>query len=148
MTASGLPLFLALGLAGLTISLIHFRQLEALDASAAKLGRTQKFLDSIIENMPLSVAVKDARDRCYVLINRTAEAIFGIARGDLIGKRTQDQSDQETAKNLFPLADEALTTRDLQTIAEHTVCTPHNGTRILTTKNLSLSDETGAKRTN
>ena len=59
----GLGLFLALSLAGLTISLIHFRQLEALDASAAKLGRTQKFLDTIIENMPLSVAVKDARDR-------------------------------------------------------------------------------------
>jgi hypothetical protein len=51
----GLGLFLALSLAGLTISLIHFRQLEALDASAAKLGRTQKFLDTIIENMPLSV---------------------------------------------------------------------------------------------
>src|SRR6202043_3102069 len=135
-TVIGVGLFLALALAGLTISLMHFRQLEALDASAAKLGRTQNFLDNIIENMPLSVAVKDARDRCYVLINRTAEAIFGIARGDLIGKRANNLSDQETTKNLFPLADEALTTQDLQTIAEHTVCTPHNGTRILTTKNL------------
>src|SRR6202163_1602322 len=145
-TGIALGLFLALALAGLTISLMHFRQLEALDASAAKLGRTQKFLDSIIENMPLSVAVKDARDRCYVLINRTAEAIFGIARGDLIGRRAHDPSEKETAKNLFPLADEALTTRDLQTIAEHTVCTPHNGTRILTTKNLSIPDETGDQR--
>jgi diguanylate cyclase (GGDEF)-like protein/PAS domain S-box-containing protein len=145
-TGIGLGLFLALALVGLTISLVHFRQLEALDASAAKLGRTQKFLDSIIENMPLSVAVKDARDRCYVLINRTAEAIFGIARGDLIGRRAHDPSEKETAKNLFPLADEALRTRDLQTIAEHTVCTPHNGTRILTTKNLSIPDETGEQR--
>src|SRR5579872_6629068 len=102
----GMGLFLALALAGLTISLIHFRQLEALDASAAKLGRTQKFLDTIIENMPVSVAVKDARDRCYVLINRTAEAIFGISRGDLIGKNSHD--DRETAETLFPLADEAL----------------------------------------
>src|ERR1700680_4554430 len=39
-TGIGLGLFLALALAGLTISLIHFRQLEALDASAATLGRT------------------------------------------------------------------------------------------------------------
>src|SRR6202048_2665217 len=145
-TGIGLGLFLALALVGLTISLVHFRQLEAIDASTAKLGRTQKFLDSIIENMPLSVAVKDAQDRCYILINRTAEAIFGIVRGDLIGRRAQDQSDKETAKNLFPLADEALRTRDLQTIAEHTVCTPHNGTRILTTKNLSIPDETGDQR--
>ncbi|HZC81762.1 MAG TPA: DUF3365 domain-containing protein, partial [Nitrospiraceae bacterium] len=96
----GLGLFLALALAGLTISLIHFGQLEALDASSAKLDHTQKFLDNIIDNMPVSVAVKDARDRCYVLINRTAEAIFGIARGDLIGKRAHDWSDKESAETL------------------------------------------------
>ncbi len=145
-TGIGLGLFLALALAGLTISLVHFRQLEALDASAAKLGRTQKFLDNIIENMPLSVVVKDARDRCYVLINRTAETIFGIARGDLIGRRAHDPSSSEAANDLFPLADEALRSRDLQTIDEHTIHTRHNGTRILTTKNLSISDETGEQR--
>jgi diguanylate cyclase (GGDEF)-like protein/PAS domain S-box-containing protein len=142
----GLGLFLALALAGLTISLMHFRQLEALDASAAKLGRTQNFLDNIIENMPVSVAVKDARDRCYVLINRTAEAIFGIARGDLIGKSTQDASGKEAANDLFPLGSEALRTRELQTIDEHVVHTHHNGTRILTTRNLSIPDETGEQR--
>jgi len=143
-TVIGVGLFLALALAGLTISLMHFRQLEALDASAAKLGRTQNFLDSIIENMPVSVAVKDARDRCYVLINRTAEAIFGIVRGDLIGRSTNDPSNKET--DLFPLAAEALQTRELQTIGEHVVHTPHNGTRILTTRNLSIPDETGEQR--
>jgi diguanylate cyclase (GGDEF)-like protein/PAS domain S-box-containing protein len=141
----GLGLFLALSLAGLTISLIHFRQLEALDESAAKLGRTQKFLDTIIENMPLSVAVRDVRDRCLVLINRTAEAIFGIERGNLIGKGMHGHC-EETEQNLFPLADEALTTLDLQTIGEHTVSTPHNGARILNTRNLSIPDETGEQR--
>jgi diguanylate cyclase (GGDEF)-like protein/PAS domain S-box-containing protein len=142
----GIGLFLALALAGLTISLMHFRQLEALDASAAKLGRTQNFLDSIIENMPVSVAVKDARDRCYVLINRTAEAIFGIARGELIGRSSVDPSNKDTANDLFPLAGEALRTQELQTIGEHLVHTPHNGTRILTTRNLSIPDENGEPR--
>src|ERR1700730_7405402 len=142
----GLGLFLALAFAGLTISLMHFRQLEALNTSAAKLGRTQNFLDSIIENMPVSVAVKDARDRCYVLINRTAETIFGIARGDLIGKPASDAPGKEIANDLFPLAGEALQTRDLQTIGEHVVHTPHNGTRILTTRNLAIPDETGEQR--
>jgi diguanylate cyclase (GGDEF)-like protein/PAS domain S-box-containing protein len=143
---TGLGLFLALALAGLMISLFHFRQLEALNASAAELGRTQKFLDSIIENMPVSVAVRDARDRCYVLINRTAEAIFGIARGDLIGKQAHDLPNNETANDLFPLAGEALRTRDLQTIDDHVVETRHNGTRILTTRNMSIPDETGEPR--
>src|ERR1700720_412792 len=142
----GVGLFLALTLAGLTISLIHFRQLEALDASAAKLGRTQKFLATIIENMPLSVAVRDVRDRCFVLINRTAESIFGIKRGNLIGRDVHGSSDEETAQNLFPLAEDALTTAVLRTFDEQTVCTPHNGARILTTKNLSIPDETGEQR--
>src|ERR1700675_1736161 len=142
----GLGLFLALALAGLTISLMHFRQLEAIDASSAKLGRMQNFLDSIIENMPVSVAVKDARDRCYVLINRTAEAIFGIARGELIGRSGHDPSNMETANDLFPLAGEALRTRELQTVGEHMVHTRHNGTRVLTTRNLSIPDESGEPR--
>jgi diguanylate cyclase (GGDEF)-like protein/PAS domain S-box-containing protein len=145
-TGTGFGLFLALALAGLMISLLHFRQLEALNASAAELGRTQNFLDSIIENMPVSVAVRDARDRCYVLINRTAEAIFGIARGDLIGKRADDLPGSEIAEHLFPLASEALRTRDLQTIDDPVVETGHNGTRTLTTRNLSIPDETGEPR--
>src|ERR1700690_2261715 len=145
-TGTGFGLFLALALAGLMISLLHFRQLEALNASAAELGRTQNFLDSIIENMPVSVAVKDARNRCYVLINRTAEAIFGIARGDLIGKRADDLPNNENATDLFPLAGEALRTRDLQTIDNHVVDTRHNGTRILTTRNLSIPDQSGEPR--
>jgi diguanylate cyclase (GGDEF)-like protein/PAS domain S-box-containing protein len=144
--AIGLGLFFALAFAGLMISLLHFRQLEALNASTAELGRTQNFLDSIIENMPVSVAVKDARDRCYVLINRTAETIFGIARGDLIGKQADGLLSKDAASDLFPLADEAVHSRDLQTIDEHVVHTRHNGTRILTTRNLSIPDETGEPR--
>jgi diguanylate cyclase (GGDEF)-like protein/PAS domain S-box-containing protein len=143
---TGLGLFFALAFAGLMISLLHFRQLEALNASTAELGRTQNFLDSIIENMPVSVAVKDARDRCYVLINRTAETIFGIARGDLIGKQANGLLSKDSASGLFPLADEAAHSRDLQTIDEHVVHTRHNGTRILTTRNLSIPDETGEPR--
>jgi diguanylate cyclase (GGDEF)-like protein/PAS domain S-box-containing protein len=143
---TGIGLFLALAFAGLMISLIHFRQLEALNASAAELGRTQNFLDSIIENMPVSVAVKDARNRSYVLINRTAEAIFGIARGNLIGNKVNGLPNHDAASDLFPLADEASRTRDVQTIDEHVVHTRHNGTRILTTRNLSISDETGEPR--
>jgi diguanylate cyclase (GGDEF)-like protein/PAS domain S-box-containing protein len=142
----GVGLFLALALAGLIISLFHFRQLEALDVAAAELGRAENFLDTIIENMPVSVAVKDARDQRYVLINRTAEAIFGLARGDLIGKHVDDPSNKALADVLFPLGGEASHTGDLQTIDEHVVETHHNGTRILATKNLSIPDEVGEPR--
>src|SRR6202521_781902 len=96
--------------------------------------------------MPVSDVVRDARDRCYVLIHRTAEAIFGRTGGDLIGTRTPDQCAKETVNDLFPLAGEALRTRELQTVDEHVGHTRHNGTRILTTRNLSIPDETGEQR--
>src|SRR6266850_4286349 len=142
----GVGLFLALALAGLIISLIHFCQLEALNAGAAELDRTQNFLDTIIENMPVSIAVKDARDQCYVLFNRTAEAIFGMVRGDLIGKHVDDPSNKEVADALFPRGGEASHTGDLQVIDEHVVDTHHNGKRVLATKNLSIADEIGEPR--
>jgi diguanylate cyclase (GGDEF)-like protein/PAS domain S-box-containing protein len=142
----GVGLFLALALAGLIISLIYFRQLEALDAGAAELGRTQNFLDTIIENLPVSIVVKDARDQRYVLINRTAEAIFGMARGELIGRHVDDPSNKEVADTLFPGGGEALHTGDLQVIDEHVVNTHHNGKRVLATKNLSILDEIGEQR--
>src|SRR4030081_3589939 len=142
----GVGLFLALALAGLIISLIHFRPLEALDAGAAELGRTQNFLDTIIENMPVSIAVKDARDQCYVLLNRTAEAIFGMGPGDLIGKLVPHPPTKEGARALFPRGGEASHTGDLQVIDEHVVDTHHNGKRVLATKNLSIADEKGEPR--
>src|SRR6202790_262867 len=52
----------------------------------------------------------------------------------------------ETANDLFPLAGEALRTRELQTVGEHMVHTRHNGTRVLTTRNLSIPDESGEPR--
>ena len=142
----GAGLFVALALAGLMISLVHFRQLEALGASATELGRTRNFLDTIIENMPVSIAVKDARDQCYVLINRTAETIFGMARGDLIGRPVNDPANEAVGRGLFPLGGEASHSGDLQVIDEHVVDTPHNGSRVLATKNLSISDEVGEPR--
>ena len=41
-----------------------------------ELRRTRTFLDTIIENMPAILTVKDARDLRYVLVNRAAEAML------------------------------------------------------------------------
>src|SRR5262249_41599484 len=38
----------------------------------------RKFLDTLVEHMPITVSVKDARDGRYVLINRSAETLFGV----------------------------------------------------------------------
>ncbi|WP_246756670.1 bifunctional diguanylate cyclase/phosphodiesterase [Bradyrhizobium diazoefficiens] len=52
--------------------------------------RAREFLDSIIENIPIAVFAKDARDSRYVLLNRAGEEYFGMPRHRMLGK-TPDQ---------------------------------------------------------
>ncbi|NJR62281.1 MAG: PAS domain S-box protein [Cyanobacteria bacterium CRU_2_1] len=51
-----------------------------------ELLQSQKFLDTIIDNIPLAVFVKDVHnDFRYVLINKSSEKILGFAREGAIG---------------------------------------------------------------
>ena len=52
--------------------------------------RAREFLDSIIENIPIAVFAKDARDSRYVLLNRAGEDYYGMPREEMLGK-TPDQ---------------------------------------------------------
>src|SRR5205807_9693057 len=41
-----------------------------------ELDRTKTFLNTVIENVPATLVVKDARDHRYVLVNRAAEELW------------------------------------------------------------------------
>ena len=55
-----------------------------------ELDETRKFLDSIIENIPVSVVVKDAKTRKYLLVNRAFETMLGIPRSELLDRTAFD----------------------------------------------------------
>ncbi|MPZ39209.1 MAG: EAL domain-containing protein [Rhizobiales bacterium] len=57
--------------------------------------RNREFLDQIIENVPVTIVVKDAATRRFVLANRAAENLWSFDRRDAIGK---------TPYELFPKA--------------------------------------------
>lgn len=57
--------------------------------------RNQTFLREIIDHIPSQITVKDVHDRRYLLVNRVAEAQFGISRDFILGK---------TAFDVFPKA--------------------------------------------
>jgi diguanylate cyclase (GGDEF)-like protein/PAS domain S-box-containing protein len=138
----GLGLFLALGVVGLAISIAHFRQIAEREAAAAELARTRTFLHTIIENMPAVVTVKDAVKQCYVLVNRTAERIFGIPRETMIGRRLHDIFPKAQADLSSDSDREALESRTLRDIGEQWVDTPQ-GQRILSTKKLPILGANG-----
>ena len=47
--------------------------------------RAREFLDSIIENIPIAVFAKDAKDSRYVLLNRAGEEYYGMPREEMLG---------------------------------------------------------------
>jgi PAS domain S-box-containing protein len=74
------------------------------------LARTEQFLVTILENIPEGVVAKDARNLCYVFVNRAAEKMIGMSRAELIGK---------TARELFPgAAADLIERRDRQLLAQ------------------------------
>ncbi|MGL9619775.1 EAL domain-containing protein [Bradyrhizobium sp. U531] len=52
--------------------------------------RAREFLDSIIENIPIAVFAKDAKDSRYVLLNRAGEEYYGMPREQMLGKTPEE----------------------------------------------------------
>src|SRR5262249_35434317 len=60
-------------------------------------ARNRRFLDLVIENVPVSIVVRNATDRKYVLINRAGEELFGISRCEIVGRTVHDFLSKEHA---------------------------------------------------
>lgn len=67
------------------------RYTDELELARRKSEDQKSLLDSLLNNMPLSVFAKDVKDDFnYVIINKAAEEFFGHAAKDMIGKNDYD----------------------------------------------------------
>ena len=107
------------------------------------LRRLTAFLDSIVENIPDMIFLKDAKSLRFVRINRAAEELIGLPRDDLLGKCDYDFFPKEQA-DFFTEGDrEALNGKELIIIKEEALQTRHKGERILHTKKVPILDLNG-----
>ncbi len=105
--------------------------------------RTKAFLDTVIENVPVTLLVKDARDLRYVLVNRAAEELWGLPRAELIGKNAHDLFANDHA-NVVAARDAAVLKSCHQvSIEEHEMHTPRNGTRLVSSKRVAIMGANG-----
>jgi len=108
-----------------------------------ELDRTRTFLDTVIENVPVMLIVKDAREHRYVLINRASEAFFGVARADMIGKTAFDVFPKEQA-DLMDVRDNDVLQSGEQMLVENNPVQPAGGAvRLMTSKRLAIRDDNG-----
>ena len=138
-----LVLFLVLGLAGFVFSYQHFQQMNERETVNAELGRMRSFLDTVIENIPSILSVKDIRQQTYILVNRAATVLFGYTKEQMAGKSVHELYSQEQADYFRARDQEAIALRGEPLPHEHIVSAPHNGERILNSTKLAIKGEDG-----
>ncbi len=108
-----------------------------------EIKQTNYFLDSILENIPNMIFVKEAKELRFVRFNKAGEKLLGYSREDLIGKNDYDFFDKEQADFFTSKDREVFKNQEVLDIAEEPIDTK-NGKRWLHTKKLTVTDEQGA----
>jgi PAS domain S-box-containing protein len=108
-----------------------------------ELERSERFLQSVLVNLPTMVFVKDADELRFVRMNRAEEELLGCSPGELVGKNDHDLFPKSVADAFVAKDREAFATEDVVDIPEELIEIPGNGTRVLHTRKIGLRDETG-----
>jgi PAS domain S-box-containing protein len=97
-----------------------------------ELERTKSFLNTIFENVPVTIYVKDARDGRYILVNRAAEKLWGKERDQALGKTAHDLFPPSTANAIAARDSEILRSKE-RTLSHvmHRVEMPDGGSRLV-----------------
>jgi two-component system sensor histidine kinase UhpB len=129
----------------LTASLLRRSLRYAVERKRAEveLRRSEVFLESIVENIPHMIFVKDAGELRFVRFNRAGEELLGHRRQNLIGKSDYELFPKEEA-DFFTGADrEVLRKCEVLDIPEEPILTRTKGQRCLHTKKIPILDENG-----
>jgi diguanylate cyclase (GGDEF)-like protein/PAS domain S-box-containing protein len=108
-----------------------------------ELDRTRKFLDAMIENIPVTILVKHASDLSFAFINRAGEQLFGVPRAEVIGKTSHSLNTDAEAQHIESLDREALQSGRQILVGDQEIHTPHNGVRTVTVRKLAISGANG-----
>jgi diguanylate cyclase (GGDEF)-like protein/PAS domain S-box-containing protein len=108
-----------------------------------ELEHTRTFLDTIIENVPSPIIVKEVGSRRYLLINRAAEKYLGIDRATMLGKRAVDVMSRAAADHIEAEDQKLMESGKINFLGEHAIDTPGNGTRIVTTTRMQVKGADG-----
>jgi diguanylate cyclase (GGDEF)-like protein/PAS domain S-box-containing protein len=108
-----------------------------------ELEQTRSFLNTVIENVPSPIIVKDMPGLRYRLINRAAEKFIGVRRETILGKTARETMPASITETIESQDDKLVETNEAVFFDEHTVITPGNGTRIATATRLPVMDADG-----
>ncbi|MGB8645802.1 MAG: GAF domain-containing protein [Anaerolineae bacterium] len=121
-------------------------ELEERKRTEQELRRTEQFLDSVIENLPVALFTKDARDLKYLRWNKAEEEMIGRSRDQIIGKTPYDLYPQEQADMFVAQDREVLKSKVLLDIPEEKSYSQTKGYRYMHTRIVPILDDQGEPR--
>jgi diguanylate cyclase (GGDEF)-like protein/PAS domain S-box-containing protein len=106
-----------------------------------ELENSKKFLELVVDNIPVSLIVENVRDGRYLLANRSAEAILNRRREDATGLTAADIFNPKEAKLIIARDEAAIRKRGL--LAEEHPISTKDGLRLFLTRRMTVLDEDG-----
>ncbi|WP_246755899.1 bifunctional diguanylate cyclase/phosphodiesterase [Bradyrhizobium sp. CCBAU 53338] len=107
--------------------------------------RAREFLDSIIENIPIAVFAKDARDSRYILLNRAGEEYYGMPRDEMLGKTPEQLFPDDVARFVDEQDRRVVETGSPMVLEGHRLKVGVNGRdRVVNSRKLLVRDSNGA----
>jgi PAS domain S-box-containing protein len=122
-----------------------FRDVTSERSAEQAVRQANRFLDSVVENIPDMIFVKDAADLRFVSFNRAGERLLGLTRDQLIGHCDHDFFPAGQADFFVARDREVLASGAVVDIPQEKIQT-HQGERILHTKKMAITDEAGTPR--
>jgi diguanylate cyclase (GGDEF)-like protein/PAS domain S-box-containing protein len=106
-----------------------------------ELEDTKKFLELVVDNIPVSLIVERVSDGRYLLANRSAETILNRRREDATGLTAADIFNPREAKLIIARDEAAIKKRGLLT-EEHPISTK-DGLRLFLTRRMTVLNDAG-----
>jgi diguanylate cyclase (GGDEF)-like protein/PAS domain S-box-containing protein len=106
-----------------------------------ELEKTKKFLEQVVDNVPVSLTVEDATNGRYLLANRSAETILNRRREEVAGLTATEIFNEREAK-LIVARDEAAIRNRKSLTEEHPISTK-DGLRLFLTRRVTVLNEAG-----
>jgi len=144
ISISGKPVFDEFGMFNGYRGTAH-DETELREADAARRGQ-EALLDSIVENIPAILFVKDAVDLRFVLVNKAGETMLGLSRDEIIGKTAYDLFPEPMAAAYTEQDRKVLGGSGFMDIPDEAVQTAPAGTCRMRTRKVALYGDDGKPR--
>ncbi|MEH2489007.1 diguanylate cyclase (GGDEF)-like protein/PAS domain S-box-containing protein [Bradyrhizobium sp. AZCC 2230] len=121
--------------------LVVFEDITDRQSLSVELENTKKFLELVVDNIPVALIVEQVKDGRYLLANRSAETILNRRREEATGLTASDIFNAKEAKLIIARDEAAIKKRGMIT-EEHPISTK-DGLRLFLTRRATVLNDAG-----